>query len=316
LIVQSGEARDFYIGTEEDQLERIMPSALCNDPVYIIGNPRSGTSLLRLMLTCHPEVVIPPEGHFFLWLEAKFGDRAFPEVAQQFIDELVMTKKFETWGIEKQALQALFSECAPQKFRDAVALVYCSYGILKGRSEFRYWGDKNKLWKDKLQSVLRYFPNSKFVHIVRDGRDVACSFKELSAREMHTFKYGPRMPDNMHNIAEHWAANITFIQKFIATLQPNQHITVRYEDLILSPRRTLTEVAGFLQLKFSESMLDYARRNRDEKLEPDETMQWKLKLNGKLEKANIGKFQRLLTEHEVAIFENRCEEILKCYGYK
>ena len=304
------------MGTEEDQLEKIMPSALSNDPVYIIGNPRSGTSLLRLMLTCHPEVVIPPEGHFFLWLEAKFGEKDFPETAQQFIDELVTTKKFETWGIKKQALQELFSECAPQKFRDAVALVYCSYGILKGRSEFRYWGDKNKLWKDKLHSVLRYFPNSKFVHIVRDGRDVACSIKELSAREMHTFKYGPRMPDNIYNIAEHWATNVTFIQKYIATLQPNQHITVRYEDLILSPRQTLTEVAGFLQLEFSESMLDYARRNRDEKLEPEETMQWKLKLNGELEKANIGKFQSLLTEHEVAIFEKRCEEILKYYGYK
>ena len=42
--------------------------------LFIIGNPRSGTSLLRLMLTCHPEIVIPPESHFFLWLEEKYGE--------------------------------------------------------------------------------------------------------------------------------------------------------------------------------------------------------------------------------------------------
>lgn len=304
------------MGAKNNQLNKIMPSCFRNDPVYIIGNPRSGTSLLRLMLTCHPEVVIPPEGHFFLWLEGKFGDMAFPWAAKEFIDELVETKKFETWGIEKQALQTLFSECVPQNFREAVALVYCLYGLMKGRSEFRYWGDKNKLWKDKLHRVLNYFPNSKFVHIVRDGRDVACSFKELSASEMHKFKYGPRMPDKIDNIAEHWATNITFIQKFLATLKQDQHITVRYEDLIFSPRQTLTDIAEFLQLEFSESMLDYARRNRNEKLEPEETMQWKLKLNGELEKTNIGKFRSSLAEQEVTIFERRCGGLLKYYGYK
>jgi hypothetical protein len=268
------------------------------------------------MLTCHPEVLIPPEGHFFLWLEGKYGDMAYPGAAKQFIDELVETRKFETWNIEKQALQALFCEYAPQNFRDAVALVYCSYGILKGRSEFRYWGDKNKLWKDKLHRVLNYFPNSKFVHIVRDGRDVACSFKELSTREMHMFKYGPRLPDKIDNIATHWVKNIIFIQKFLATLKRVQHITVRYEDLILSPRQTLANVTEFLQLEFSESMLDYARRNRDEKLEPEETMRWKPKLNGELDKTNIGKFKSSLTEQEVVIFESNCGELLQYYGYK
>lgn len=268
------------------------------------------------MLTCHSEVVIPPECHFFLWLEEKFRCLAFPEATEQFLDGLVETRKFETWGIEKQALQALFNEYAPQSFRDAVALVYCSYGILKGRSDFRYWGDKNTLWKNKLHRVLIYFPNTKFVHIVRDGRDVASSYKELSARGMQTFKYGPRLPDKVNDIAEHWAVNITFIQKFLKTLKNNQHIAVRYEDLIVSPRQTLTAITGFLQLEFAETMLDYARRNRDEGLEPEETMQWKLKLNEKPEKANIGKFRSSLTEQEVAVFELQCGELLKYYGYK
>jgi hypothetical protein len=293
-----------------------MISAIHNDPVYIIGNPRSGTSLFRLMLTCHPEVMIPPECHFFLWLEEKFQSLPFPEATERFIDELVETRKFETWRIKKESLQELFREYAPQSFRDVVALVYCSYGILKGRSEFRYWGDKNKLWKDKIHKVVNYFPNAKFVHIVRDGRDVASSFKELSASAMHALKYGPRMPDQIDDIAEHWAKNITFIQGFLAMLKQDQSLTVRYEDVILSPKRTLTAVTGFLQLEFSKSMLDYAQRNRDESLEPEETMQWKLKLNEKLEKTNIGKYHSSLTEQEIAIFEMRCGELLKHYGYK
>ena len=214
------------MNAKKNQYKIAMPSCFRNDPVYIIGNPRSGTSLLRLMLTCHPEVVIPPEGQFFLWLEGKYGDMIFPEAANRFIDELVETKKFEMWGIEKLQLQEIFKEYVPQSFRDAVALVYCTYGVLKGRTEFKYWGDKNTLWDDKLNRVLNYFPNSKFIHIVRDGRDVACSFKDLSAKEMHTFKYGPRMPDKIDNIAEYWATNVSFIKKFLATLNHENHITI------------------------------------------------------------------------------------------
>ena len=133
------------MNAKKNQYKIAMPSCFRNDPVYIIGNPRSGTSLLRLMLTCHPEVVIPPEGQFFLWLEGKYGDMIFPEAANRFIDELVETKKFEMWGIEKLQLQEIFKEYVPQSFRDAVALVYCTYGVLKGRTEFKYWGDKNTL---------------------------------------------------------------------------------------------------------------------------------------------------------------------------
>jgi hypothetical protein len=109
---------------------------------------------------------------------------------------------------------------------------------------------------------------------------------------------------------------MNFIQKFLAALKPEQYITIRYEDLIVAPRQTLTNIAEFLQLEFSESMLDYAKRNREDKLEPKETMLWKLKLNEDLEMSNIGKFRILLTKQEIAIFESRCGDFLNYYGYK
>ena len=84
----------------------------------------------------------------------------------------------------------------------------------------------------------------------------------------------------------------------------------------MSPTQTLTDVTDFLQLEFSESMLNYARRNIDEKLEPEETMKWKLKLNGELDKSNIGKYQNLLTEQEITVFEKHCGDLLNFYGYK
>ncbi len=297
-------------------MKKSPPEGYQNDPVYIIGNPRSGTSLLRLMLTCHPDILIPPEGHFFLWLEDKYGALSFPHASQRFIDELVETKKFETWGLEKQALEGLFADFKPVRFRDAIALVYCAYGLLKGRTSFRYWGDKNKLWKEKLPAVLTYYPDAKFIHIVRDGRDVACSFKELTANEMHKLKYGPNMSDQIESIAERWATNITFIQQFLGALRPEQHVTVRYEDLVTSPKPALSILCEFLHLEFSDSMVDYADRNKKEKLEPEETMHWKKKLNGDLDIANISKYKYALTPLEISTFEEKCGGLLGNYGYK
>ena len=99
-------------------------------------------------------------------------------------------------------------------------------------------------------------------------------------------------------------------------LKQGQHITIRYEDLILATRQMLSTIVGFLDVEFSESMLDYAQRNTLERLEPMETMRWKMKLNQKLEKSNIGKFHKALAKDEIFIFEQRCEEQLKYYGYK
>ena len=228
---------------------------------------------------------------------------------------MLATKKFETWNIEKHALESLFADHAPATFRDAVALIYCAYGLLKGRTRFKYWGDKNKLWKQKLARVLNYYPNARFIHIVRDGRDVACSFRELSARNMHTLQYGPRLPDKIELIAEHWATNLTFIGDFLRNVRQERQVTVSYEHLVLSPRETLTGVTDFLQLEFADSMLDFAGRNRAESLEPAATMPWKQKLNDRLEKTNIGKYQRQLSAEEIALFEKHCGRLLNHYGY-
>ena len=126
-------------------------------PIFILGNPRSGTSLLRLMLHSHSQICIPPESHFFLWLEVKYGIWSL-EMLEDFIQDLFNATKFETWNINREELSDFIINAAPKTYSFLISLIYQFYAE-KHRGESKYWGDKNSLWTDKLERIRFYYPN-------------------------------------------------------------------------------------------------------------------------------------------------------------
>ncbi|MEE2987827.1 MAG: sulfotransferase, partial [Nitrospinota bacterium] len=71
-----------------------------DSPLFIIGNPRSGTTLLRLMLTCHPNICIPPESGFMIDLyKTYYRCQVDSKSLQNFITDVLSSQKMETWKI-------------------------------------------------------------------------------------------------------------------------------------------------------------------------------------------------------------------------
>ena len=106
-------------------------------PIFILGNPRSGTSLLRLMLHSHSQICIPPESHFFLWLEEKYKDWNI-ELLDVFVDELFQSTKFETWGMDKHSLALHLANPCPNSYSEVIAIIY-KYYCRKGKDEPKLW---------------------------------------------------------------------------------------------------------------------------------------------------------------------------------
>ena len=78
-------------------------------PLFVIGNPRSGTTLLRLMLTCHPAVIIPPECGFVIWLKRKYFNWALADsgntaIVNELVNDLFECRKFETWELDQASV--------------------------------------------------------------------------------------------------------------------------------------------------------------------------------------------------------------------
>jgi len=284
------------------------------NPFFIIGNPRSGTSLFRLMLTTHPNIIVPPECHFFLWLENRYSGWNSSNGYKGILDDLFASRKFETWNLDYDDLERFLRQNRVNSFPDFVRMIYLIYGQKVGKENIVAWGDKNKLWKEKLASISKYFPGCKFIHLVRDGRDVASSFKDLSVRQIES-KYAPRLPDKIEEIAERWKLNINFINTFLETIEGDNVMMVKYEDLIRGPEIILRKVCKFLDVEFEVGMLNYSITRQFDRYEPREFMQWKEKLSDPPDVTNIGKYRQALTAIEIEYFDKNCRDELIRYGY-
>jgi hypothetical protein len=281
-------------------------------PIFIIGNPRSGTTLLRLMLTCHPRVCVPPECGFAVWLYDKYRDWR-PEQVEDFARDVLACYKIETWHWDTAGLAPFLRSNAPQTYARAAELVYLWYARCQGREDVR-WGDKNNFHLSHIETLREIFPLSAFVHIVRDPRSIACSYRRLGEAQLAS-PYAPKLPANLEDAALHWRTNVRTISAAFDRLKWQGVHQIRFEDLVATPRATLECLCEFLGERFETGMLDYHARNRDHELEPVAFDSWKSKTRLPPMAEEAGRYQTELTAVERRQVESLVTPELQQFGY-
>lgn len=285
-------------------------------PIFVIGNPRSGTTILRLMLTCHQNIVIPPECGFAVWLFSRYKDWIYQHKYVQLsrlVDDVMSCRKIETWGIDRGELLDYLKQKSPSDWPQAVSFIYEYYGILQG-SDFTRWGDKNNFYLNHIHVIKEMFPDAFFIHIVRDGRDVACSYKRLNRLALNS-KYSPRFPKSIEEIADSWRQNIMTILTAFEVFDFEDVVEVRLEDLTQRPKEELARVCECLGEEFDPQMLEYNRITRERNLEPQEFLKWKDKIHLPLTSEGKYEYKRTLSTVEIDIFEKIAGEVLQRYNY-
>src|SRR5215207_10071894 len=216
-------------------------------PVVILGVSRSGTTLLKEMLDRHPSLAIPSESYFIPQLWDRHGGVVD---ADAFVADLCRIQRIAAWGVEPAAVRARLPARAP--FHEAVQAIYACYAEARGCRRF---GDKTPLYMQRLGHVARAFPDARYVHIVRDGRDACLSFLAMRRRPRLNFS----RPRGIASFAAQWRMEITDARAFGASLPGGRYLELRYEDLVRDPRTHLERVCRFLALGFDEAMLEYHR---------------------------------------------------------
>lgn len=283
-------------------------------PVFIIGNPRSGTTLLRLMLTNHQNIVIPPECGFAVWFYDKYRELVFSEkVIDLFVQDVLTARKIETWNLDEARLREYLIQSKVETYAQAVSAVYEFYGRSLGRTFYR-WGDKNNFYLNYIPTIFAIFPSAQFIHIIRDGRDIACSYKTLGSSQIVS-KYAPNLPVNIKKIASEWTDNIKKIRSSFEKLPSTQVYEIRYEDLVSQPERELTKICDFLREPYDSAMELYYIKNKLETQEPIEFLQWKAKTLEKPTSSEVGKYMQELKPEEIKEFEHISASVLNLYNY-
>jgi Sulfotransferase family len=206
---------------------------------FIVGVGRSGTTLLRMMLDAHPELAIPAETHFLNdVLALDVNDSA----KERFFRTVTEAYTWPNFALDRSAFRDALDSIAPFSIPDATRAFYRCYAKRFGKTR---WGDKTPSYRASMTGIGRLLPEARFIHIIRDGRDVALSYRGLW--------FGPG--DDVELQARFWVEQIELARAQSSELQ--HYLEVRYEALVQVTEPTLRTICDYLDLPFQPVMMDY-----------------------------------------------------------
>ena len=216
---------------------------------FIVGCGRSGTTLVRAMLDSHPELAIPPETKFIATLGStrrKYEKTKGFDVEAFVVDLQQHVRLGVRLGLTHEEVAEAFSEQPPVDYPDAVRRVFSLMARQRGKTRY---GNKSPIHVLTIPLLAELFPESRFIHVIRDGRDVACSYLSVD--------WGP---DTVVDAALRWRRAVRKGREAGRQLGPGRYKEVRYEILVDDPEAELRTLCSFLDLPFNSVMLQYSDR--------------------------------------------------------
>jgi sulfotransferase family protein len=231
--------------------------------LFVVGCPRSGTTLLQRMLDAHPQLAVANDTHFIpRALEAVQSgslddDDALADASSlpKLVAWVRSYYRFARLGLDEASF-AQATACA-RSYREFVSLLY---GQLARKHGKELGGEKTPDYVRHLPLLHRLFPWARSVHIIRDGRDVALSILEWACRggrQKGPAKLALWREEPVATCALWWRWQVRLGRRSRSVLPPDIYQEVRYEALVDDPEAILRSVVAFLGLPFSDRMLSF-----------------------------------------------------------
>jgi protein-tyrosine sulfotransferase len=274
------------LGLGADSFAAAAPSRFA--PIVLGGCGRSGTTLLRMMLDSHRRICCGPESSVF---------------RRRAIDSGKLADRF---GFPRPDVGALYEAARSRpEFIEGFAHL-CMRRAGKAR-----WAEKTPRNISRIEAVFESFPEARFVHVLRDGRDVACSLRTHPRHEVVDGKLVPL--DTWKPIAgcaRRWVRDIEGSRRWWG--DPRFH-TVRYEDLVHRPRPVLEGLMSFVGEDWDEAMLSHAAA--DSPFRDATRFAQNPEALGAVSTSSIGRWQRDLDARDRRIFKRVAGPLLVELGY-
>lgn len=217
------------------------------EPFFIVGVHRSGTTLLRYMFSSSSRIYIPPESDF---IPTFFQKCPHAELSALQVDK-ILKRIFDKYrfAYEWQGKQPTVVDLLPGESRFTPASVLNGlYAQYARQNDAVRWADKTPIYTNYMLLIHSMFPQAKFIHIIRDGRDVSVSMMEKwGGKEFHVDTYFT---------ARNWVRRISAARRSGQSLPSDKYIEVFYEDLVTEPESSMRRMCKFLDEPFDPLMLE------------------------------------------------------------
>ncbi|MFV8784050.1 sulfotransferase family protein [Microbulbifer sp. SA54] len=226
--------------------------------MFIIGYKRSGTTLLRLILNRSSGIFIPEESSYIqripVVLKKNYSNvKCLEELASSIPGSLY--HPYIDWELYKSTL----SQNLPATHDKIIGALYQTYAALSGKENAR-WGDKKPQHWQFIYRLREWYPDSQYIHIVRNPNDTVASIIQYTANNdtkltQHEFVY--KIPGVPPHIILAWHISHAYKTSCTQgeTLGSKRYLQVRYEDLAQAPREEMLQVCRFLNVDTNE--IDY-----------------------------------------------------------
>jgi Sulfotransferase family len=216
-------------------------------PIIVLGCPRSGTTLVGVMLHGHPRLAIPPENRFVLRayrhrlqvgdLEERANRRALAQLIVQ------RGNLFRDLGLDRRRTIRQIAD-GPPTVGSAVGIVLRAFAE---RFQRPRWGDKRPGYHNHIRILMRLFPDAQIVNVIRDPRDCVASLKHMwwwPLDSHHSVSAWAQAVDHADEAARNWPGVVTHVQ---------------YERLVAEPEEELRKLCAALGEDYDPAMAETER---------------------------------------------------------
>jgi len=276
-----------------------------NRPLFIGACPRSGTTLLRVMLDNHPDLAIPHETNFvrpLWWRRIRFGDLRDPANRRR-VAEWIFTDKSTRGGrlrggrVSRQDAIRRVAQ-APPTVGSIVQACLELYAELHGKPR---WGDKRPSYSGFVGMLFAMFPDAQYINLVRDPRAAVASQIPMPWSD-------PEVA--LPAATARWEAAVRRTDHFAQELRPDQLLDLRYEDMVSDPHAALERVCAFAGLRAGDAIETMISKRRGSLRGSHKVV------SEPITTAPVDRWRERLEPHQVALVEWTTAPLLDRFGYR
>jgi hypothetical protein len=272
-------------------------------PIFVLGCPRSGTTLLQLMLHAHPRIAIPPETRFLLdcyRARNSFGDLRVEANRRALARAITGQRRtlFYDLGLDAKEIEEEIA-AGPPTLGSALGIVFRAYARRFGKPR---WGDKRPGYVEYIPALLRLFPDAQLVHLIRDGRECVGSLKQM-----------PWFTQDSYAAIATWIDAIDAGRRAARRLCPGSFFELQYERLVADPGGQLTRLCEFLGEEYHPAM---AKPHKLARVAVPERARWHDRTRQAVTTARSGSWRERLEPWELSLCEAVMGSRLASLGYQ
>jgi len=271
---------------------RVLPRHTRFSPVFVLGHVRSGTSLMCRLLLDHLGVNFGTESQFIVRYHQKlqrYGDLADDGNLRRLLHDISQERFFfrtrQNFGFALDVEQAARAVGPERTYSNVLRAIFGQFAGTQGHVR---WGDKTPKYTLHLPVIYGLFPDAQFIHVARDGRDVALSLFKMA--------FGPK---TAYEAAHEWRDTVTTIRGFGHSLSPDVFSEVRYEDLLDDPTRVMWQLAEYLGIDNAGDVAAAIAPRLRTQVRGNASLTW----------------SHAMTQREIECFESIAGRDLEAFGY-